>query len=140
PNLSEKYNLSLKKLSYISTILDEDIMNRMGQLEVLNELYLSKCSFIYTHFHKLGNFCKFFNSLKILDLSCVELNIEDLKYIKNFKKLIKLSIKMPDFDLIPLKNCLILLPNCQLQIFYGKQKGNYDIIRKYLFEQNVDLV
>ncbi|TBU04843.1 hypothetical protein CWI39_0750p0010 [Hamiltosporidium magnivora] len=140
PNLSEKYNLSSKKLSYRSTILDEDIMNRMGQLGVLNELYLSKCSFIYTHFHKLGNFCKFFNSLKILDLSCVELNIEDLNYIKNFKKLIKLTIKMPDFDLIPLKNCLIFLPICQLQIFYGKQKVNYDIIRKYLFEQNFDLV
>ncbi|KAK1348180.1 hypothetical protein LUQ84_002557 [Hamiltosporidium tvaerminnensis] len=91
-NLSLKCNLRLKKLSYESSTLDSTDLLRIANLEILEQLNLSKCKFLKTSFCRLRNKCKFISTLKKLDLWFVKMNAEDLSYLRNFIKLEKLSL------------------------------------------------
>ncbi|TBU00327.1 hypothetical protein CWI36_1674p0010, partial [Hamiltosporidium magnivora] len=93
-NLSPGCNLKLKSVSCESGILDIDDLNIIGKLEIIEELNLSNCVFHNSGFFKLGENCKFLNSLKNLDLMFVDISIEDLNFIRKFKNLKNLSLTL----------------------------------------------
>ncbi|TBU07485.1 hypothetical protein CWI38_2393p0010 [Hamiltosporidium tvaerminnensis] len=79
-------------LLHCNLILND--LNIIKNFEVLEDLNLTGCKFSNFGFFRLGSDCAFLNSLKILNLSDVEINIIDLSYLRNFKNLIKLSLKI----------------------------------------------
>ncbi|TBU03480.1 hypothetical protein CWI37_0288p0020 [Hamiltosporidium tvaerminnensis] len=90
--LNSNCNLTLKKLSYIWGILSADDLNRIKYLEVLIQLNISRCEFLNTSLCELGRNCNFLSSLKYLDLSYVELTLNDFLYLQSFKHLRNLKI------------------------------------------------
>ncbi|TBU01719.1 hypothetical protein CWI37_0643p0020 [Hamiltosporidium tvaerminnensis] len=108
-NLSPGCNLKLKSVSCESGILDIDDLNIIGKLEIIEELNLSNCVFHNSGFFKLGENCKFLNSLKNLDLMFVDISIEDLNFIRKFKNLKNLSLTLSGLNLLCVKKYIVSL-------------------------------
>ncbi|TBU07729.1 hypothetical protein CWI36_0235p0020 [Hamiltosporidium magnivora] len=106
-NLSEKCNLILKKFYYNHNSLYQMDLNRIKRFNTLEELNFYGCSFVKTNFHKLGQDCKFFNSLKKMNLYLVRLTLEDLHYFRYFKNLKNLKLTLFGSGTIILKYSLI---------------------------------
>ncbi|TBU08061.1 hypothetical protein CWI38_2311p0010 [Hamiltosporidium tvaerminnensis] len=109
-------NLSLKILCLDDYFLEFIDLQRMEKLEVLENLYLCNRKFQSCYFHYLGNNCRFFQILQILDLSFLKINLDDLKYIMKFENKRKLSLMLSNFDLMSVKNFLVALPLNELSI------------------------
>ncbi|KAK1348976.1 hypothetical protein LUQ84_001659 [Hamiltosporidium tvaerminnensis] len=138
--LSLMCNKILKTLSYQFGTLNSKDLNRIEKFEVLQELDLYRCTFQRCSFHNLGSNCKFFNSLKSLDLFNVNINIEDLEYFMKFKNLKKISLKLSGLDLLKIKHFLVSLPIYQVIINDIRNEILYKKIRKYLHEENIDIL
>ncbi|TBU02571.1 hypothetical protein CWI37_0452p0010 [Hamiltosporidium tvaerminnensis] len=100
---------SLSILSFEFGFLNSNDLNRIKNIKVLEDLNLMECRFFQCNFWELGNDCKFFNSLKVLNLCDVKINIEDLRYLRKFKNLMKLSLTISDSYILSEKDCLIYL-------------------------------
>ncbi|TBU00358.1 hypothetical protein CWI39_1710p0010 [Hamiltosporidium magnivora] len=100
---------SLSILSFKFGFLNSNDLNRIKNIKVLEDLNLMECRFFQCNFWELGNDCKFFNSLKVLNLCDVKINIEDLIYLRKFENLMKLSLTISDSYILSEKDCLIYL-------------------------------
>ncbi|TBU02796.1 hypothetical protein CWI37_0413p0010 [Hamiltosporidium tvaerminnensis] len=132
-------DLRLKKFSYISGKLDLHDLNRMKNFQVLKILNLSKCKFVECNFSKLGDDCRFFNSMEDLNLLFVKINLEDLYYLRNFKKIRNLSFSSSNFSLVAEKSVLVLLPIKQFSTEIDYKDINYKNRYKYLYEKNINV-
>ncbi|TBT97394.1 hypothetical protein CWI39_2974p0010, partial [Hamiltosporidium magnivora] len=109
-------------------------------LEVLEELNLRDCKFYSCGFFELGNDCKFLGSLKYLDLLHVEINIEDLIFLKSFKNLKSLNLTLSDADFFTAKNLLFYLPINALSLKKCNKKSIFEnSYSRYLYEENINL-
>ncbi|TBU13783.1 hypothetical protein CWI38_0341p0020 [Hamiltosporidium tvaerminnensis] len=138
-NLSVLCNSRLRMLNFEHGALYPSDLNRIQELEILEELNLFCCSFINCSFGKLGNNCKFFKSLVNLNLSFVDLTIEDFIYCKNFKSLKKLSIELPAFNLIAIRKCLLCLPLEELATNYIAANDKFKNFCHYFYERGIDV-
>ncbi|TBT97999.1 hypothetical protein CWI36_2594p0010, partial [Hamiltosporidium magnivora] len=73
---------SLKVLHCKSYTLDKKDLLRISKLEVLEQLKLLDCKFLYCNFFDLGKECKFYNSLYALNLYSTILCNEDIIFLK----------------------------------------------------------
>ncbi|TBU00336.1 hypothetical protein CWI37_1039p0020 [Hamiltosporidium tvaerminnensis] len=135
--LSSKCNLRLKIISYESGILNSYDLNRLKNLEVLEEFNLSNCIFYDCKFSDLGKDCKFFNTLKKLDLWLVDIDIEDLKYFINFKNLEKLYLKLSGLNIYTIKKHLVTLPVYFLSIINTDNQTPTKYLFNYLYEESI---
>ncbi|TBT98479.1 hypothetical protein CWI37_1737p0010 [Hamiltosporidium tvaerminnensis] len=137
---NQSCNLSLKILHYAFNCLDRTDLNRMKNLEVLEELNLRDCKFYSCGFFELGNDCKFLGSLKYLDLLHVEIKIEDLIFLKSFKNLKSLNLTLSDPDFFTAKNLLFYLPINALSLNECNKKSIFEnSYSRYLYEENINL-
>ncbi|TBT98233.1 hypothetical protein CWI37_1840p0010, partial [Hamiltosporidium tvaerminnensis] len=137
---NQSCNLSLKILHYAANCFDRNDLNRMNNLEVLEELNLRDCKFYSCGFFELGNDCKFLGSLKYLDLLHVEINIEDLIFLKSFKNLKNLNLTLSDADFFTAKNLLFYLPINALSLKECNKKSIFEnSYSRYLYEENINL-
>ncbi|TBU04561.1 hypothetical protein CWI39_0789p0010 [Hamiltosporidium magnivora] len=139
-NLSLKCNLRLKKLSYESSTLDSTDLLRIANLEILEQLNLSKCKFLKTSFCRLRNKCKFISTLKKLDLWFVKMNAEDLSYLRNFIKLEKLSLTFFGLNPRTIQNSLPSRPILHISTRVIGKESNIKIISRYLYERNIIII
>ncbi|TBU12148.1 hypothetical protein CWI38_0878p0020 [Hamiltosporidium tvaerminnensis] len=137
---NQSCNLSLKILHYAFNCLDRTDLNRMKNLEVLEELNLRDCKFYSCGFFELGNDYKFLGSLKYLDLLHVEIKIEDLIFLKSFKNLKSLNLTLSDPDFFTAKNLLFYLPINALSLKECNKKSIFEnSYSRYLYEENINL-
>ncbi|KAK1347201.1 hypothetical protein LUQ84_003388 [Hamiltosporidium tvaerminnensis] len=127
----------LKKLSYGLGILDSNDLDAIKYFETLEELNLFGCVFHGTSFHKLDSMCKFFKSLRKLDLWLVKICMKDLKYLINFKYLKRMRLTPTGLDLLAVKNYLVLIPICRFEIDCISQEKTYDEFLKCLYEDPI---
>ncbi|TBU03848.1 hypothetical protein CWI36_0851p0010 [Hamiltosporidium magnivora] len=102
-------NKTLRILLFEAGILGTRDLHRIKQMEFLEELDISYCEFSECHFFELSAECKFFNSLKVLNLWYVEINCEDLRYLLNFKNLTKISLTFYNHNHMSEKDCLFCI-------------------------------
>ncbi|TBU11510.1 hypothetical protein CWI38_1167p0010 [Hamiltosporidium tvaerminnensis] len=139
-NLSPGCNLKLKSVSCESGILDIDDLNIFGKLEIIEELNLSNRVFHNSVFFKLGENCKFFNSLKKLDLMFVDISIEDLNSIRKFKNLKNLSLTLSGLDLLYVKSYIVSLHLNQFITNIITYDENFKSLLENLNEMNINNV
>ncbi|TBU05993.1 hypothetical protein CWI36_0537p0010 [Hamiltosporidium magnivora] len=137
-NLSPGCNLKLKSVSCESGILDIDDLTIIGKLEIIEELNLSNCVFYNSGFFKLGENCKFFNSLKNLDFMFVDISIEDLNYIRKFKSLKNLSLTLSGLDLLCVKKYILSLHLNQFITNIIPYDENFRSLLENLNEMNIN--
>ncbi|TBU20098.1 hypothetical protein CWI38_0133p0030 [Hamiltosporidium tvaerminnensis] len=137
--LSFHCNSSLKTLHYEFGTLNSKDLSRIEKLEMLEELNISESKFCESNFYRIGNDCKFFNSLKVLNLWFVEMHIEDLKYLKNFRRLIKLSLSMSGLDLIALQSSLNCISFRDFSTSTSTLAHNPEKIVNFLKEKAINL-
>ncbi|TBU12846.1 hypothetical protein CWI38_0606p0020 [Hamiltosporidium tvaerminnensis] len=115
-DLNRKSHLTLKALIYEHIRLNVWDLMGIEKLEVLEKLSFQYCTFLDTDSYNFKNYYKFFHSLKILNISGAKISLQDVKYIKNFKKLKKISIVYSNMVLRLNSNLFLSLPLSELYI------------------------
>ncbi|TBU05734.1 hypothetical protein CWI36_0588p0010 [Hamiltosporidium magnivora] len=138
--LSPMCNMRLKTLSYKGNSLYVNDLNRIKHLATIEKLNFYKCKFIETSFYKLGSECRFFNSLKKLNLGCVVLGAEDFHYLRNFKKLKYLQISFHAIHLVEIKFNLISLAKSRFTAKLFFKEIDSEELSEYFKEEGVEEV
>ncbi|TBU09454.1 hypothetical protein CWI39_0070p0030 [Hamiltosporidium magnivora] len=135
---SMKWNSTLKSLSLKEGVLDIKNLNRIEKFEVLERLNLSKCVFVRCFFREISNYCRFFNSLNNFYLRDVDIKLEDLRYLKKFMKLKKLSCRLSSLYLSTATKYIISLSLYEFRTYMIDGDENFDKLQEYLQEENIN--
>ncbi|TBU19274.1 hypothetical protein CWI38_0217p0010 [Hamiltosporidium tvaerminnensis] len=135
--LNKKCNSYVKILTYEYGILDFDDLNRIGKLGNLLKLNLLGCKFSGCSFFDLVTSCKFFKSLKTINLLNSNIKMKDFQCMKRFKKLKRAVFSFTEFNLLTLKNSLASLQICKLKFHTMLEDSNYNEFCLYLNESNI---
>ncbi|TBU06934.1 hypothetical protein CWI36_0356p0010 [Hamiltosporidium magnivora] len=140
--LSQMCNITLKRLLCTFCVLNSSDLNRMKDLEALEELNLAGCEFSGCNFWKfLGGYCNFSNSLVILNLFQIKTNYKELKYLRNFKNMKNLSLSVAGYEMLAEKNYLRFLPIKEFSTAKRFRSANSTEAYKYiyLYEENINI-
>ncbi|KAK1350061.1 hypothetical protein LUQ84_001046 [Hamiltosporidium tvaerminnensis] len=137
-NLGFGCNLTLKTLCYKNGVLHKEDLDRLKLLAVLEKLDFYKCEFIECSFGELGKDCRFLGSLKSLDLSNININIQDLKYLLNFKHLKNLGLFFNYLHLQGVKFNLGRLARIHFSLKNRNIKAKPKNLKRYLYENSIE--
>ncbi|TBU09019.1 hypothetical protein CWI39_0115p0030 [Hamiltosporidium magnivora] len=133
--LSSSCNLKLKSLSYISGILDANDLDRIKKMEVLRELNLSRSKFKKCGFYSFGHSTKFLGFLKDLNLNFVKIDLEDLKLIREFRELERLTLTFSNVNMYTENGFVVSHNLYRIASKNINDMSNYYKLRCYLREE-----
>ncbi|KAK1349414.1 hypothetical protein LUQ84_001590 [Hamiltosporidium tvaerminnensis] len=138
--INQNCNLTLKTLCYKYGICDINDLNRIMNLQILEELNLYESRFVNIRFYQLGENCRFLNSLRILNLWGVCMCLKDLEYLRNFKNLQNLRLSFSGVRFVQFNFNIISLSRASSFFKQIYNNFNHQHTSNFLYEEGIEIL